>query len=186
MSFADELRNTEYKSIEQACREGELRGLYKELKQYCVGCVRNKGQSYAKGYLRDAHDWDACRDEDRFEAVEKYEFEDWPDRRELSPNEMYHLGSNREEEKRDQALYKFLPSADEIHRLTAKFTAHAQQLRLMLEKEGLQVHQLEVVQIPFVFQTRRGERKLFSTQYYKIKMVTNRVKDVAIRFHVSW
>lgn len=186
MSFADELRSTEYKNSDQLRLESELKGLYKELKQYCLGCVRNKGQSYAKGYLRDAHDWDACRDEDRFEAVEKWGFEDWPDRRELSPSEMYHLRSNREQEKRDQDRYKFLPSADEIRRLTEKFTDHAKQLRLMLEKEGLQVHQLEVVKIPFVYQTRREERKLFSTQYYMIKVVSNRVKDVAIRFHVSW
>ena len=186
MSFADELRSTEYINIDQLRLEGELRGLYKELKQYCLGCVRNKGQSYAKGYLRDAHDCDACRDEDRFEAVEKWEFEYWPDRRELAPSEMYYLRSNREQEKLDQHLYKFLPSADEIHRLTEKFTDHTKQLRLMLEKEGLQVHQLEVVKIPYVYQTRRGERKLFSTQYYMLKEVSDRVKDVAIRFHVSW
>ena len=186
MALANELRNAMHRPLEQVRQEDELKGLYKAIKQYCIVCAERKGQHYAAGYLLDRHDWECSRDEDRFEAIERPRYEEWADRLELPAHELPYVGNRREREKKEQMIRESVPSAAEIDRLTAKYRAHTQRLRVLLEREGLQVNQLSVVPLYKAYYSVREERKMLSTHYYKVKIISDRVEDMAIRFSVSW
>ena len=187
MAFADELRNADRRSVEEIIFDREMAGTFKELKEYCMLCASRKKQNYAAGYIVDrGYDPDFHEPEYKYTVIEQFPWETWPDKWELPESQKRFYQTQKDRDKEEAAHRSKALTQDKINKEIANFTKRADRLVPMLQKEGIRVREFTVVPVYLVYQAVREEGGLFSKKLYKVKMNTNFVVGIAIKFHLDW
>ena len=96
------------------------------------------------------------------------------------------IHTKKDRDKEEAAYRSKALTQDKINKEVTNFKKRADRLVPMLQKEGIRVREFTVVPVYLVYQAVREEGGLFSKKLYKVKVNTNLIVGIAIKFHLDW